>query len=848
MSDNVIQTSFSAGELAPSILARTDLAKYHVGAAKMRNFFVDYRSGASTRPGTAYITQAYNSAEDVRLITYQFSNTSDYIIEFGSFYCRFIANGGLVLEPSFTISGMTNNNPAVLTVVGNNFGNGNWIFVEGITGVPQINGRYFIVSVSGNNVTLFDTHGAPVNSLSWPTYTGGGLAGRVYQIASPYAPTDLALLKFDQRTNVMTFTHPNYSPYTLTSFDPVNWVFAPIVYATNSAPPTGVSVATSSAGAVNYSFVVTSVDANGEESAPSAPGAVASAVNITTTPGTLTVTWTPAAGAVSYNVYQAQPSLAGAIPAGASYGFVGSSDSTTFINSNIAPDYSTTPPVIANPFAGGNNPSCSCFFQQRHVFAASLTQPETMWMSQPGLYDNFNVSDPAQADDAITATLVSLQVNAIKSMVPMPGGLIALTAKGAWQVSGGSPGAAVTPADITATPQAYNGASDLPPIVVNDNILYVQAKGAIVRNLVYNFYVNIYTGTDISVLSNHLFYGHQIVQWAYAEEPFKLVWLVRDDGILLSLTFVKEQEIYGFAEHDTFGQFLSVATITEGQVDATYVVVERFGSKFIERLADRTFEYGAEDAWSVDAGVMSPLVYPPSNLTATSSVGVVQFTSSLPAFGVSSVGQILRMDGGIATISQFVTPNVVIGTWTQVPTNVTRNDPNSIPVPALAGTWSITPQNTTFYGLDYLNGQTVSILADGGVVTPQVVQNGSITLLQPASKVIAGLKFTAQLQTMPLDVGEPTIQGKRKKINALTIRCADTRGLSAGSSFTTLTPIKEMNPSVILGQPIPLVTGDERIIMDPIWGVPGQICIQQSNPLPATVLGVIPEITVGDTK
>ncbi len=189
------------------------------------------------------------------------------------------------------------------------------------------------------------------------------------------------------------------------------------------------------------------------------------------------------------------------------------------LTSNIAPDYlHYSHPSSPTPFAGGNNPSCSCFFQQRHVFAASLTQPETMWMSQPGLYDNFNVSDPAQADDAITATLVSLQVNAIKSMVPMPGGLIALTAKGAWQVSGGSPGAAVTPADITATPQAYNGASDLPPIVVNDNILYVQAKGAIVRNLVYNFYVNIYTGTDISVLSNHLFYGHQIVQWAYAED------------------------------------------------------------------------------------------------------------------------------------------------------------------------------------------------------------------------------------------------------------------------------------------------------------------------------------------
>ncbi len=130
------------------------------------------------------------------------------------------------------------------------------------------------------------------------------------------------------------------------------------------------------------------------------------------------------------------------------------------------------------------------------------------------------------------------------------------------------------------------------------------------------------------------------------------------------------------------------------------------------------------------SGVVSPLVYPPSNLTATSSVGVVQFTSSLPAFGVSSVGQILRMDGGIATISQFVTPNVVIGTWTQVPTN------------ALSATIQILSlylhqlergplrhRTRHSMGLDYLNGQTVSILADGGVVTPQVVPEWfSITL------------------------------------------------------------------------------------------------------------------------
>jgi hypothetical protein len=285
-------------------------------------------------------------------------------------------------------------------------------------------------------------------------------------------------------------------------------------------------------------------------------------------------------------------------------------------------------------------------------------------------------------------------------------------------------------------------------------------------------------------------------------------------------------------------------------VDAVYAVAKRYiGGRWvqmIERFADRLFPYGAEDAFSVDCGVSSALTYPSANLTASTSSGVVEFTADVSVFSSADVGSILRMGGGIATITEYMSATVITGTWTQSPTAVLPNDPAATPVPAVQGDWSLTPQFTTFFGLDYLEGQTVSILADGGVVEQQVVTNGKIVLANPASKVTVGLPFTAQLQTMYLDVGEPTIQGKRKKINALTVRAVESRGLSAGRTWSTLVPIKQMNPTVALGQPVPLVTGDERIVMDPLWDVPGQICLQLSDPLPATVLGVIPEITIGD--
>jgi hypothetical protein len=858
MSQNVIQSSFAAGELSPTLYARVDLTKYHIGAATMRNWFVDYRSGSSTRSGTKFVIQAFNSAKPVRVIPFQTSVLVPYILEFGDFYVRPSSNGNPVLETPFNVTSITQANPGVITAPGNNLNVGDWFFVSGVGGMIQLDSRYFtVIAVGVGTVTIGDLNGNPISTLAYTAFTSGGTIARVFKFASPFAAADLQLVKFVQVANVMYMVHPSYAPQTLTFNTPTSWTFAPIVFGTTVTAPGTPTVTGSTTGVANYAYVVTAVDSLGQESSPSPAGVLANAVNIGATAGTITITWTAVPGAASYNVYKAELSISSAVPSGAAFGFIGFCTGTTFVDSNIVPDFVTTPPIAMNPFAAGNNPGCVCFFQQRLYYAGSNQFPQTFWASQPGFYNNFNVSDPVQATDAITGTLVSLQVNFIKSMVPMPGGLILLTANGAWQLSSGSGLAstsAVTPINATATPQAYNGVSDVPPIIAVQDVLYVQSKGAIVRDLTYNIYANIYTGMDISILSNHLFFNYQITQWAWAEEPFKIVWAVRSDGKLLGLTYIKDQEMMGWTIHDTLGLFTSIATVTETNTNAIYLVAKRFiGGQWVqivERLADRVFTYGAEDSWSVDCGTMSAQVFPAANLTANVSTGTATFIADQNVFSGASVGQILRMGGGIATITTFQTPTQVMGNITQPITTTLPNDPTLTPVPAASGTWSIMPQFTTFLGLDYLNGQTVSILADGNVITPQVVTNGSITLAQPASKVVVGLKYLPQLQTMYLDLGQEgdTIQGKRKKINALTVRVNQTRGLSFGQTFSNLSPIKEFSQNLVLGQAIPLQSTDERVIMDPLWDVPGQICLQQDNPLPATVLGVVPEITLGDTN
>jgi len=359
-------------------------------------------------------------------------------------------------------------------------------------------------------------------------------------------------------------------------------------------------------------------------------------------------------------------------------------------------------------------------------------------------------------------------------------------------MNGGSPGSGISATQIVANTQAYNGCASQPsPIVANDNILYVQAKGSIVRDLVFNFYTSVYTGTDISVLSSHLFYGFQILEWAWAEEPFKLVWAVRNDGTMLTLTFLKEQELIAWAHSTTNGAFKSVAAITEstasGFIDAVYTVVQRTVNgnvvQYIERVTELFYPGGVGDAWAVDAGLQY-------NGTAALSFVGAQHLAGLTVTGLATDDL-----GNVTVITPFVMPINQTGSFT-------------LPAP--------TPVGSTGY-----------------------------------TKVTLGLAYTPAIQTLELDTGEPTIQGKRKKITGVTLKVNQTLGLWMGTDSTTIKPIRDLvlgNVGSATNQVVTgFVTGDVRGILDPLWSVQGQYYITQPFPYPASILGVIPEINIGDT-
>ena len=728
-----IQNSFISGELSPSLLGRTDKAQYRNGASTMRNFFVNYRGGAASRAGFKYVGMCKQGAPNAggtstanppRDIPFQFSISQGFALEFGDQYMRVKYQGSYVTETAKNVSAITQANPGVITIAAHGYNNGDWVYGSGIGGMTAFNGLTWIVqNVTANTFTLTDLFGNVVNTTAYPAFTSGGTFARIYTVAAPYAAIDLQYLKYTQSANTMNLTCWNqqtlseYIPYDLQRVTNTNWVFTAVSFTSPIAAPNGVNATASNSTTINtwYSYRVTAVDVNGNESAASIGLSDVANNDISIYAGSNSITWQAVPGATSYNVYAATPIFTNTSTPdpgfiGVPYGLIGTAFGLEFVDTNITPDFTISPPLHKNPFArgaitavtvmsggsggtqtgtsytintstgsgftgypivqsgsltgfvvtyGGQNyapsdtititgmvasavltigpesgtyPGVAQYYQQRLVYADTINQPDTYFMSQTGSYANFDSSIPVVDSDAITGTPWGQQINGIQFMVPTINGLLTFTGNGVWLINGGN-NAAITPSDQNAQAQAQIGCSAIvPPIYINLHILYVQAKNSVVRDISYNFLYNVFQGTDITVFSNHLFFGYTILQWAYSEEPWKIVWAVRDDGAMLSLTYMKEQEVEGWARHDTNGQFVGVCSVIEPPVDAIYVITKRYIKAYneyvyySERADNRQWANNVEECFCVDAGLSYPMLFPNATLFPNAATGTNNIT------------------------------------------------------------------------------------------------------------------------------------------------------------------------------------------------------------------------------
>lgn len=428
-----------------------------------------------------------------------------------------------------------------------------------------------------------------------------------YEIASPYTETDLPDVQYVQSGDVVTLVHPTYPPQELKRLGNANWTLTPIAFGPAVTPPTGVTALIGDITvSLNTVYVVTAVTAAGEESLASDPATCPSPPS---TVFAVAVQFTAVDGADSYRIYR---------QVGGVFCYVGTSipqagPAQIFLDFNVIPDLTLQPPVQPDLFSSLNNyPSVVAYYQQRLVFANSNTHPDTVWCSRTGFFHNFTVSVFVQDDDAITFRLVSDEVDAIRHVLNQ-GRLIIGTEGVDWIVDGDGNGV-LTPTAVNARAASYDGMSRLKPIKAGSRMLFVQALGAAVRELQSNVQFGYYSlvGGDVTIYSSHLVDGFALVDWAFQQEPPKIVWAVRSDGVLLGLTYIPEQEFLAWFPCDTKGFIEAVCVVPEGKSHWLYWVAKRLinGSyaRYVERMTTSTV---LPVFATPEEGAHGPVVTPP---------------------------------------------------------------------------------------------------------------------------------------------------------------------------------------------------------------------------------------------
>jgi hypothetical protein len=268
----------------------------------------------------------------------------------------------------------------------------------------------------------------------------------------------------------------------------------------------------------------------------------------------------------------------------------------------------------------GNYPKCVSFFEQRLVFAGTINNPQTLWFSKSGDYENFTTGT-ADAD-AMIYTIASNQVNAIES-IKATRTLIVMTTGGEFTVTSGATQDPITPTNLNIRKQSNYGSAGVDAVSVGNSTLFLQRAKRKIRELAYNFDSDSYVAPDLTILAEHIT-DSGVVQMDYQQEPFSIVWCVRDDGKLVGLTYNRLQDVVAWHGHDfggTDAKCKSVAVIDiDTAEDQVYVIVERTidgaTKKYVEYLSTYDFNSSLTEFHFVDSG----LAYSGSSTTTLSGL------------------------------------------------------------------------------------------------------------------------------------------------------------------------------------------------------------------------------------
>lgn len=614
------QVSFAAGELAPSLYGREDLAKYAVGLRTLKNFTVHPHGGVSNRAGMRYVAEAKYADKAVRLVPFEYSDTDAYLLEFGGEYVRFYKDGAQLAEDGSPYELETPylegelralsfaQSADVLFIVHPNhppmelarYSDTSWTLEK----CSFKGGPFRTMNSTDTTIALSSVSGDVTLTASAALFEEGHIGALFSVLHHVDEVTKKTSGNFSESWSVEVTAYEGW--HVLSSGF---WGGTVRLQRYDEDEARWTDIYTFTSGSTKTSCK------NYDES-----GTVEEPTRFRLTADSFT-TFLPEGNTDADRGYFELTAEA------ADYECcirINSVTSSTVAEGTFEKDAASTR-ATRNWSEGAWSdyrgwPCAVGFNQDRLCFGGNASEPQNVWMSVTGDYYNFERHIVLQDDDAVTASLVSRKVSPVRAFVPLSS-LVVLTAGAEWTISAGGTKSAITPSSLEANVQGYRGASMVTPVVIGNMVLFVQKQGKIIRDLGYAFESDSYSGNDLTVLATHLFKERTVAAMDYQQDPDSIVWVALDDGSLLALTYLREQDVVAWSRIETDGEVESVCCLSSAERDEVWLAVKRRSGdgykRFIEQMAARSAE-SPEECFFVDCGVTKRYETPQAEITGLS--------------------------------------------------------------------------------------------------------------------------------------------------------------------------------------------------------------------------------------
>lgn len=478
-------------------------------------------------------------------------------------------------------------------------------------------------------------------------------------------------------------------------------------------------------------------------------------------------------------------------------------------------------PAWAPAYEIGNvYPGIISFHEQRMILASTHYQPQTVWHTRTANFKEWGFSTPTLEDDGFNYTVASRKIDRIEWIETGPDLMIG-TYSNIYRVTAGSQADAITPLSLSVRPQVGDGCGDIAPLKAGNSTLVVARGNKQVYDLAYSLETDGYRTNDVTVLSNHLFEFKRIKSWDYANLPDTIVWCVMDSGDLYGMTYRPDQQVAGWHRHDTkYGWFKDVCVLPTSTSDDVYFVVERFfqsgtnfyKQNFVEKLKDRIH----------------------LNLFSQSAK-----LNAEPERIIGGIGRTQR------TIEQTYIDEGGINDGTGAGAIGHEIDPHQYWF-VDSGREYISP-GQTLTGLAHLEGHELAVFANGSVLAPLTVSNGSITLdRDDYYRVIVGLPILARLEINEFELSNPATStiGRTRAISRIVANLYRSRSFYASALMDERFEEVKLRDEFDTSFPVKLRTGTVELSVEGGWQNGGGIIIEVRDPTPLTILNLIPEVEI----